>query len=198
MSDPSDLKVSWEQAAQALQAALEKLHVPFDAQAFGWEGVLAREYKAHAGETRGMGWKGIKRYGLGRPPIIPTQFALRYFEIEPGGYSSLEKHHHVHLIVVLRGRGKALVGMRVFELQPFDLLYVPPDTPHRWINPYEEPFGFLCPVDAERDRPQPLSDAEWEALRQRTPKPPHGCFSRRNYGGMPAGGDASMPNHHKR
>jgi quercetin dioxygenase-like cupin family protein len=166
MSDPSDLKVSWEQAAQALQAALEKLHVPFDPEAFGWEGVLAREYKAHEGEVRGMGWKGIKRYGLGRPPIIPTQFALRYFEIEPGGYSSLEKHHHVHLIVVLRGRGKALVGMRVFELQPFDLLYVPPDTPHRWINPYEEPFGFLCPVDAERDRPQPLSDAEWEALRQ--------------------------------
>jgi Zn-dependent M28 family amino/carboxypeptidase len=37
MSDPSDLKVSWEQAAQALQAALEKLHVPFDAQAFRLE-----------------------------------------------------------------------------------------------------------------------------------------------------------------
>jgi hypothetical protein len=84
MSDPSDLKVSWEQAAQALQAALEKLHVPFDPETFGWKGVLAGEYKAHEGEVRGMGWKGIKRYGLGRPPIIPTQFALRYFEIEPG------------------------------------------------------------------------------------------------------------------
>ncbi|GBC93561.1 hypothetical protein HRbin15_02060 [bacterium HR15] len=162
----ADLESQLEQMAQALQVALEKLHVPFDADAFAWAGVLAREYKEHAGDARGMGWKGIKRYGLGRPPLVPAQFALRYFEIEPGGYSSLEKHHHVHLVVVIRGRGKALVGTRVFDLKPFDLIYVPPDTPHRWINPYTEPFGFLCPVDAERDRPQPLSDEEWETLRQ--------------------------------
>lgn len=155
-----------EQAAQALQAALQRLHVPFDADTFAWEGIIAREYKEHAGDRRGMGWKGVKRYGLGRPPIIPAQFALRYFEIEPGGYSSLEKHQHVHLVVVIRGQGKALVGTRVFDLKPFDMLYVPPDTPHRWMNPYAEPFGFLCPVDAERDRPQPLSDEEWDALRQ--------------------------------
>ncbi|MCS7300621.1 MAG: cupin domain-containing protein [Fimbriimonadales bacterium] len=153
------------QAAEALQRALERLHIPFDSGAFRWQGIEPLEYKEHQGEVRGMSWRGVTRYSLGRPPFISARFALRYFEIAPDGYSSLEKHAHVHLVVVLRGRGRALVGERVFELQPFDVVYVPPDTPHRWLNPYSEPFGFLCPADAERDKPQPVSNAEWEALK---------------------------------
>lgn len=156
---------SLAQAAEALEHALRHLRIPFDPARFAWEGILPVEYKLHAGDARGMGWRGVTRYSLGRPPYIEAQFALRYFEIAPGGYSSLEKHAYVHLVVVIRGRGRALVGERVFELQPFDVLYVPPHTPHRWVNPYDEPFGFLCPADAERDKPQPVSDAEWEALR---------------------------------
>lgn len=153
------------QAAEALQQALQRLHIPFDEAQFAWVGIQPLEYKEHAGDAPGMGWRGVTRYSLGRPPYVEARFALRYFEIEPDGYSSLEKHAHVHLVVVIRGRGRALVGERVFKLKPFDILYVPPNTPHRWVNPYSEPFGFLCPADAERDKPQPVSDAEWEALR---------------------------------
>lgn len=99
---------------------------------------------------------------------LPAQFELRYFELQPGGYSSLEKHQHVHFIVALRGVGRALVGERVVDLSPFDAVHVPSLTPHRWLNAGEEPFGFLCPVDRERDEPQPIDDGEWEAL-QRNP-----------------------------
>ncbi len=152
-------------AAQALQEALQRLHIPFDAARFQWEGIVPVPYKEYAGDAHGMGWRGVTRYSLGRPPYIDARFALRYFEIAPDGYSSLEKHAHVHLVVVVRGRGRALVGARVFELQPLDVLYVPPSTPHRWVNPYNEPFGFLCPADAERDKPQPVSEDEWNALR---------------------------------
>lgn len=155
---------SLRQAAESLERALRQLWIPFDAQRFSWAGIQPVEYKQHAGDARGMGWRGVTRYSLGRPPYIEARFALRYFEIAPGGYSSLEKHAYVHLVVVIRGRGRALVGERVFELQPFDILYVPPHTPHRWLNPYHEPFGFLCPADAERDKPQPLSEEEWQAL----------------------------------
>ncbi len=156
---------SVEQATEQLQRALARLHVPFDPTEFRWEGLVARAYKEHAGDAPGMGWRGVLRFDLGRPPIIPAQFALRYFEIEPEGYSSLEKHTHIHLVVAVRGRGKALVGTSVFDLQPMDVVYVPPDVPHRWLNPYAEPFGFLCVVDAERDRPRPVSPEEWESLR---------------------------------
>lgn len=157
------------QAAEALERALQGLHIPFNAAQFQWEGILPVEYKEHAGDARGMGWRGVTRYSLGRPPYVEAKFALRYFEIAPDGFSSLEKHAHVHLVVVIRGRGRALVGERVYELKPFDILYVPPNTPHRWINPYSEPFGFLCPADAERDKPQPVSEEEWERL-QRNPE----------------------------
>jgi hypothetical protein len=33
------------------------------------------------------------------------------------------------------------------------------------VNAGDEPWGFLCTVDTERDRPQPLDDAEWDALK---------------------------------
>ena len=53
----------------------------------------------------------------------------------------------------------------VFELEPFDAVYVAPETPHRWMNSGDQPFGFLCPVDSSRDRPQSLDEDEWAALR---------------------------------
>jgi quercetin dioxygenase-like cupin family protein len=142
--------------------------ISFDASGFRWRGVEEKPYKPAVGHERGMGFRGVTRTTLASPPSIPSGFELRYFEIEPGGYSSLEKHAHVHFVVALRGKGRALVGDGVFELEPFAAIYVAPLTPHRWLNAGDEPFGFLCTVDAERDRPQPLDDDEWEAL-QRIP-----------------------------
>ena len=133
------------------------MKVSFDPTRFRWQGIEQRPYK------QGGGFAGITRYVLADE--VPAAFALRYFELEPGGYSSLEKHSHVHLVIALRGEGKAIVGDEVVELEPFDAVYVPPMTPHRWINEGAGPFGFLCPVDAERDRPQPLDEDELDALR---------------------------------
>src|ERR671936_435467 len=118
-------------------------------------------------------WRGLTRMTLASPAGIPSAFELRYFEIEPGGYSSLEKHRHVHVVVALRGRGRAVVGDAVFELEPFAAIYVAPLTPHRWLNAGDEPFGFLCTVDAERDRPQPLDDNEWDALQKNPATAPY-------------------------
>lgn len=140
--------------------------VAFDPQTFRWNGVEPRAYKFTLGDARGMGWRAVTRYTMSARPQAATDVEVRYFELAPGGYSSLEKHAYAHMIVVLRGKGKALVGDQVFEISPFDLVHVPPEVPHRWINEGDEPFGFLCPVDAERDPPRPIDDAEWESLRQ--------------------------------
>jgi quercetin dioxygenase-like cupin family protein len=139
--------------------------IAFDPDSFRWAGVEERAYKFSPGKERGMGWKDVTRHTLLDPKSLPATFELRYFELAPGGYSSMEKHAHVHYVVAVRGEGRALVGDRIVDLTPLDALYVPPLTPHRWCNEGAEPFGFLCTVDAERDRPQPLDDAEWEVLR---------------------------------
>ncbi len=140
------------------------LKVSFDPVAFRWRGIEPRVYKFSVGDARGMGWRGVDRFTMAGPPPISVSFELRYFELAPGGYSSLEKHAHPHLIIVLRGHGKALVGCEVYDLARHDLVYVPALVPHRWINDGQEIFGFLCPVDAGRDPAQPVSDEEWETL----------------------------------
>jgi quercetin dioxygenase-like cupin family protein len=114
----------------------------FDPATFTWEGVPPQAYKPIRGTD--LAWKGVTR--------------LRYFEVAPGGYTSLERHRHVHAVVVVRGRGVVRVGAEHFEVRPLDVVYVPPGAPHQFLNPDpREPFGFFCPVDAERDAPQPVA-----------------------------------------
>jgi quercetin dioxygenase-like cupin family protein len=144
---------------RASMSGTQREHIGFDPTSFRWEGVEEKAYKA------GPGWKGVTRHTLARAGEIRAGFETRYFELEPGAYSSLEKHRHVHLVIALRGVGRALIGDRIYELAPFGAAYVPPLAPHRWLNAGREPFGFLCTVDGERDRPVPLDDDEWERLR---------------------------------
>lgn len=153
-----------DQREASQEGHLQQIRVPFDPTHFRWSQVDPQVYKFALGDERGMGWRGVTRYTLLRPHVVPAQFSLRYFELAPGGYSSFEKHAHVHTVVVLRGHGKAVVGLQAFDVVPLDLIYVPPHTPHRWVNESAEPFGFLCPVDAARDPAQPLSDAEWDTI----------------------------------
>ena len=137
----------------------------FDPGPFRWLGIEAQEYKPSGGAERGTGSSGVSRHVLASGEELEAAFDLRYFELAPGGYSSLEKHRHAHLVIALRGSGLALVDAELFELRPFDAVRVPPLVPHRFINEGKHPFGFLCPVDSERDRPQPLDDDEWARLR---------------------------------
>lgn len=137
----------------------------FDPASFTWSDVEPRAYKpADAGAARGMAWTGLTRHSLVRAAETGVGFEQRYFEIAPGGYSSFEKHAHVHVVLALRGTGAAVIGAGLVAMEPFGLVQTPPWAPHRWVNAGEEPFGFLCTVEGDRDRPQPLSDAEWEAL----------------------------------
>lgn len=138
------------------------VHRRFDGAAFGWEGVPAQAYKRGEAGAAGMGWRDVMRHTLAGGDELAYQ--LRYFEIAPGGFSSLEKHHHAHTIVVLRGRGQVIAGREVFRVEPFDLVVIPPVTPHQFVNAGEEPFGFLCPVDADRDPPQALTEDELTRL----------------------------------
>src|SRR5437870_10237622 len=68
---------------------------------FRWQGVPVTEYKTPANH-----WCGIQRTLLIGDQGESTGFHLRYFEIAPGGFSSLESHQHEHAVVVLRGTGK--------------------------------------------------------------------------------------------
>ena len=69
---------------------------------------------------------------------------LRYFEIELSGYTALEKHKHVHSVIVLRGSGLCLVGSKVRHINKYDLITAPSQNWHQFRANNKEPLGFFC------------------------------------------------------
>lgn len=116
---------------------------------FKWSGRYIEEYKTDSGFDFG----GINRQELIGKFGENTSFDLRYFEIEPGGYSSLEKHVHEHVIIGLRGIGVLIKGDKSFNISVNDIAYVSPLEEHQLRNEGETPFGFFCIVDHKRDNP---------------------------------------------
>jgi ribulose-bisphosphate carboxylase large chain len=115
---------------------------------FRWDGAGVEAYKAAADH-----WCGVSRTSLVGERGEQTAFHVRYFEIAPDGFSSLEHHAHEHVVFVLRGRGEVQLGGEVHVLSFGDLVYVAPHEVHQFRNRGDEPFGFLCLVDARRDAP---------------------------------------------
>jgi mannose-6-phosphate isomerase-like protein (cupin superfamily) len=118
------------------------------AKEYRWEGVDELPYKE---DDRAL-YKSITRQVLFSDPEM--QGELRYFEVAPGGFSTLERHQHMHAVLILRGRGHCLVGDEVRPVDTRDLVTVPPMTWHQFRATKGEPLGFLCMVNATRDKPQ--------------------------------------------
>jgi mannose-6-phosphate isomerase-like protein (cupin superfamily) len=124
------------------------------AKNFRWDGVAVLPYKE---DDRAL-FKAITRQVLFSDPAQASE--LRYFEVAPGGFSTLERHEHTHNVLILRGCGHCLVGNEVRKLAANDLVAVPPMTWHQFRATGEEPLGFLCMVNTTRDKPQLPSDAD--------------------------------------
>ena len=120
---------------------------------FEWSGRPGTAYKDAGGRARDPDFKGVRRVELVGRFGERTRTDLRYFEIEPGGYSSLEKHLHTHIVIGARGRGVLVLGGRRETLAPMDVACVGPLEAHQLRNESSEPFGFFCIVDHDRDRP---------------------------------------------
>lgn len=121
---------------------------------FGWEGV---EHVAYKEDGRGL-FQGMTRQVLFAHPALAGE--LRYFEIAPGGFSTLERHEHMHAVLILRGRGHCLVGHKVNRIGERDLVTVPPTTWRQFRATLGEPLGFLCLVNPARDQPELPSPSE--------------------------------------
>lgn len=133
---------------------------------YDWEGIPRKDYK-----TDGSGFRDISRYTLlgAGSDELELNFQTRYFEIQPGGYSSLERHRHPHSVVVIRGSGSMILGDEIHELGLHDLVFVSPETLHQFHADKGEPLGFLCVVDRYRDRPVIPEQEELDAAMGQTP-----------------------------
>jgi quercetin dioxygenase-like cupin family protein len=113
---------------------------------FDWEGVSLERYPSDEIQGASVRW-------LIGPAEKAPNFALRYFEIECGGQSSLDQHAHDHGVVILRGRGQVLLGEEQFKVTCGDVVYIPPFEVHQFKSTGDEPLGFLCIIPPrEKDR----------------------------------------------
>ena len=120
---------------------------------YRWDSVDLLPYKE---DDRAL-FKAITRQTLFSDPAMNGE--LRYFEMAADGFSTLERHEHMHAVLILRGRGHCLVGDEVRAIETRDLITIPPMTWHQFRATKGEPLGFLCMVNAERDKPQlPTAD----------------------------------------
>jgi quercetin dioxygenase-like cupin family protein len=126
---------------------------------YRWDAVSCLPYK----EDGDAPFKAISRQVLFAEPALGCEW--RYFEMAAGGYSTLERHEHVHAVMILRGRGQCLVGDQVRPVNTFDLVTIPAWTWHQFRATQDEPLGFLCMVNAARDRPQLPTEQELATLR---------------------------------
>jgi len=114
---------------------------------FQWESVEPKAYKDPDSK-----WSGVTRHGL-MGSDTDAAFHVRYFEVRPDGFTTHERHRHEHVVVAIRGSGEVRLEDRWEPMGFGDVVYVAPNAPHQFRAVGDEPFGFLCVVDAERDRP---------------------------------------------
>ncbi len=123
---------------------------------FNWEGIDVKAYK----DTPGS-YMGVTRQELAMP--TGAEFQTRYFEVAENGFTSHEFHCHEHVVVIIRGKGEVMLDGTAIGVEPFDLVVVESSQQHQFRNTGSEPFGFLCIVNSERDRPTLVQSGETKA-----------------------------------
>ena len=107
---------------------------------YRWEGVGLSHYPPE------KEMQGVSVRMLIGPDEGAANFVLRYFEIEPAGWTAPDLHAHDHGIYILRGRARVQFGGKEVEVSSGDVVYIPPNEAHQFWNIGDEPFGFLCVI----------------------------------------------------
>jgi len=111
---------------------------------FVWDGARTRVYR---GEASGA----TETWLIGKAEKAEN-FAMRYYELQPGGHSADEHHPYDHGILFVRGAGEVKLGDAVEPIAQGDVVYIAPDEQHQIRNTGSEVLGWLCIIPARRHK----------------------------------------------
>jgi quercetin dioxygenase-like cupin family protein len=83
------------------------------------------------------------RWLIGEGDKAPT-FAMREFEVEPGGHTPKHFHDYEHEVYVIEGKGTIVDGDQESPLAAGDVIFVAPNDVHQFRNTGQGPMRFLC------------------------------------------------------
>ena len=100
-----------------------------------------RDVKAEEVEE---GSKNVKVRWLITKDLGAKNFAMRWFEIAPDGFTPLHEHAWEHGAFVLKGRGIVKNSTDELEFKEGDVIFIPPNETHQFKNKSEKSVEFLC------------------------------------------------------
>ncbi len=92
------------------------------------------------------------RWLIGEDDAAPN-FAMRQFDVAPGGHTPKHTHGFEHEVFVLEGNGVVLEGEVEHPLAPGDVVFVAPGEVHQFRNTGNSPLKFLCLVPNSYKQP---------------------------------------------
>ncbi len=76
-------------------------------------------------------------------------FAMRLFEVAPGGHTPLHTHPHEHEVFVIAGTGKLVFEDGEYDFSPEDVIFVDGGKEHCFKNTGDSVLRFLCLIPAD-------------------------------------------------
>ncbi len=106
---------------------------------YQWQGVEPQGYD-------GSDISAVVKHVLIGPDDGAPNFVIRYFQLEPGGYSRLESHPQEHGILILHGHVQVKLDDKSLGLNPLDVVFISGGDEHQLMNVSDEILGFICVI----------------------------------------------------
>ena len=87
---------------------------------------------------------------VGRHDAAPN-FAMRHFVVDPGGHTPRHQHPYEHEVYIAQGSLEAECDGETCTVSAGDVLLVPSNVLHQFVNVGDAPARFLCLVPLESD-----------------------------------------------
>jgi quercetin dioxygenase-like cupin family protein len=104
---------------------------------FKWKGVEGLSV-----EEEGLEFV-TKHILIGESEGAPN-YIMRYFHLEPGGHSKLERHPQEHEVIVLKGAGEVQIAETTYSVNPFDVVFIEGGELHQFRALEDQDLGFIC------------------------------------------------------
>jgi len=75
-------------------------------------------------------------------------FAMRMFELQPGGHTPLHIHPHEHEVFVVEGQGTFVFEGQEYDFEAEYVIFVPGNKQHQFINTSDSVLRMLCIIPA--------------------------------------------------
>lgn len=107
---------------------------------------VVRSGEVAAQPVEEQGAKGTTvRWLIARPDGAPN-FAMRVFEVQPGGSTPLHEHAWEHEVYILEGTAEVVTDSGPAAVSRGDAVLVLPEERHQFRNTGEASAQFLCMI----------------------------------------------------